>query len=93
MQQPQQSLSPPPIPQQQQQSQQQQQQQQQPQELPKISLLAFTSQMTGPATENTLQNTLQNGKPPVPRHRSYSSPIPNKPAPPLLLPEEEMPVE
>ncbi|CAD1812673.1 hypothetical protein FOB58_005761 [Candida parapsilosis] len=82
MQQPQQSLSPPPIPQQQQQSQQQQQQQQQPQELPKISLSAFTSQMTGPATENTLQNTLQNGKPPVPRHRSYSSPIPNKPAPP-----------
>lgn len=77
----QQSLSPPPIPQQPQQPQQQLQQLQQ-QELPKISLLAFTSQMTGPTMENTLQNTLQNGKPPVPRHRSYSSPIPNKPAPP-----------
>ncbi|KAI5967244.1 hypothetical protein KGF57_000459 [Candida theae] len=70
---PQQSLSPPPI---------QSQQQQQQQDLPKISLSAFTSQMTGPTSQNTFQNTLQNGKPPVPRHRSHSSPIPNKPAPP-----------
>ncbi|KAG5418364.1 hypothetical protein I9W82_003892 [Candida metapsilosis] len=72
MQQPQMSISPPPVP----------SQQQQPQELPKISLSAFTSQMTGPTMDNTLQNTMQNSKPPVPRHRSYSSPTPNKPAPP-----------
>ncbi|KAI5969220.1 hypothetical protein CANMA_001773 [Candida margitis] len=72
----QQTLSPPPVSQPQQPQQPQQQQQQQ--ELPKISLSAFTSQMTGP----TMENTLQNGKPPVPRHRSFSSPIPNKPVPP-----------
>ncbi|KAI5957208.1 hypothetical protein KGF54_000136 [Candida jiufengensis] len=59
-------------------SQQQQQQQQEQQTSPKISLSAFSSQMTG----QTMENTLQNGKPPVPRHRSYSSPTPNKNAPP-----------
>ncbi|KAI5968169.1 uncharacterized protein KGF55_000016 [Candida pseudojiufengensis] len=64
--------------QQQQSSSQQYQNQNQTEEAPKISLSAFSSQMTG----QTMENTLQNGKPPVPRHRSYSSPTPNKNAPP-----------
>ncbi|CAI5756178.1 unnamed protein product [Candida verbasci] len=47
-------------------------------ETPKTTLSAFSSQMSGPTQENTLQNS----KPPIPRHRSISSPIPNKTPPP-----------
>lgn len=49
---------------------------------PVISLSAFTSQMTGPTMQNTIQNSNMAPAPPPSRHRSLSSPLPNKPAPP-----------
>ncbi|RCK65918.1 Protein SCD5 [Candida viswanathii] len=49
---------------------------------PVISLSAFSSQMTGPTMQNTIQNSHLAPAPPPSRHRSLSSPLPNKPAPP-----------
>lgn len=49
---------------------------------PLISLSAFSSQMTGPTMQNTIQNSNLAPAPPPPRQRSLSSPLPNKPAPP-----------
>ncbi|KAL6449802.1 SCD5 Protein SCD5 [Candida maltosa Xu316] len=52
---------------------------------PKISLSAFSSQMTGSTLENTIQNSGHSSLAPIPppsRLRSSSSPLPNKPVPP-----------
>ncbi|KAG7663968.1 uncharacterized protein J8A68_002529 [[Candida] subhashii] len=84
----------------QQQSQDQQQQSSQSQSGPKVSLQAFTSQMTGNTMENTLQNAkigqdmealskplLQAPIPPV-RQRSVSSPMPQTPQISITVPND-----
>jgi len=61
---------------------------------PKVSLSAFTSQMTGQTMENTIQNSGSSLLAPIPppsRHRSASSPLPNKPVPPPPPPRRRIP--
>ena len=60
----------------------------------KVSLSAFTSQMTGQTMENTIQNSGSSLLAPIPppsRHRSASSPLPNKPVPPPPPPRRRIP--